>query len=148
MTNIAVGTALTFKAIVNDLNLDVYGGFNVDSDTTVVNVVEKPAEPVPPCVSVDYAIIHYNRPDGDYDGWGVYLFGPGVDESELTTWPETRPFAGEDAFGRFAFHLHFDLSPTSILESNPEHWPGRDRNAVFRNYIDPREFIAANRPRR
>ncbi|NJO05079.1 MAG: pullulanase-type alpha-1,6-glucosidase [Chloroflexaceae bacterium] len=128
VTNIAVGTALTFKAIVNDLNLDVYGGFNVDSDTTVVNVVEKPAEPVPPCVSVDYAIIHYNRPDGDYDGWGVYLFGPGVDESELTTWPETRPFAGEDAFGRFAFvkvkdanqQIGFIIQNNGVKDTEPD----------------------------
>jgi murein DD-endopeptidase MepM/ murein hydrolase activator NlpD len=53
-----------------------------------------------------------------------------------------------NAFGRWAYHLHFDLSPTTILESNPQHWPGRNREATFRNYIDPREFILNNRPRR
>ncbi|MFQ3568731.1 MAG: peptidoglycan DD-metalloendopeptidase family protein [Aggregatilineales bacterium] len=53
-----------------------------------------------------------------------------------------------NAFGRWAYHLHFDLSPTTILETNPEHWPGKNRDALFRNYIDPREFIENNRPRR
>ena len=48
-----------------------------------------------------YVTVHYRRPAGDYDGWGVYVFG-GVDDSELTTWPATRPFTGEDSFGRYA----------------------------------------------
>ncbi len=52
-----------------------------------------------------------------------------------------------NAFGRWAYHLHFDLSPTTILENNPEHWPGRDRDSVFTHYVDPREFILENRPR-
>ncbi|MDK3160571.1 M23 family metallopeptidase [Anaerolineae bacterium CFX9] len=52
-----------------------------------------------------------------------------------------------NAFGRWAYHLHFDLSPTTILETNPEHWPGRNRDQLFKNYIDPKEFIEGNRPR-
>jgi murein DD-endopeptidase MepM/ murein hydrolase activator NlpD len=52
-----------------------------------------------------------------------------------------------NAFGRWAFHLHFDLSPTTILETNPSHWPGKDRDATFTHYVDPREYIMANRPR-
>ncbi len=52
-----------------------------------------------------------------------------------------------NAFGQWAYHLHFDLSPTNILMQEPQHWPGRDQAALLRNYIDPREFIEANRPR-
>ncbi|HLU09742.1 MAG TPA: M23 family metallopeptidase, partial [Oceanobacillus sp.] len=52
-----------------------------------------------------------------------------------------------NAFGRWAYHLHFDLSPTNVLELDPGHWPKKDRDALFRNYVDPREFILANRPR-
>lgn len=52
-----------------------------------------------------------------------------------------------NAFGRFAFHLHYDISPTTILEANPQHWPGRDQNAMMKNYVDPKEFILNNRPR-
>lgn len=52
-----------------------------------------------------------------------------------------------DAFGRYAYHLHFDLSPTTILENNPAHWPGKDRATLLSNYVDPKEFIEANRPK-
>jgi len=51
-----------------------------------------------------------------------------------------------NAFGRFAYHLHFDLSTTNILETNPEHWPGRNLTELLQNYVDPRMFIEANRP--
>jgi murein DD-endopeptidase MepM/ murein hydrolase activator NlpD/uncharacterized protein YraI len=51
-----------------------------------------------------------------------------------------------NGFGRFAAHLHFDLSPTTILETRPSDWPGRDRSRLLRNYIDPLQFIRRNRP--
>ena len=51
-----------------------------------------------------------------------------------------------NAFGAYAYHLHFDLSPTTILESQPQHWPGLDYNDVIKNYVDPRIFIQQNRP--
>ncbi|PJF40704.1 MAG: hypothetical protein D6737_19750 [Chloroflexi bacterium] len=51
-----------------------------------------------------------------------------------------------NAFGQWAYHLHFDLSPTTILESNPAHWPGRNKSALDKNYIDPKQFIENNRP--
>jgi murein DD-endopeptidase MepM/ murein hydrolase activator NlpD len=52
-----------------------------------------------------------------------------------------------NAFGQWAYHLHFDLSPTTILETKPEHWPAKDLNDLLANYIDPRDFITKNRPR-
>jgi murein DD-endopeptidase MepM/ murein hydrolase activator NlpD len=52
-----------------------------------------------------------------------------------------------NAFGRFAYHLHFDLSPTNILEQNPEHWPAKNLNNLLANYVDPRDFIQKNRPK-
>lgn len=51
-----------------------------------------------------------------------------------------------DAFATLVPHLHFDLSPTSKLETNPADWPGKDANRVFRDYVDPLEFINNNRP--
>lgn len=51
-----------------------------------------------------------------------------------------------NAFGRLAYHLHFDLSPTTILETQPQHWPGRNLAGVLSNYVDPRLFIEQNRP--
>jgi len=51
-----------------------------------------------------------------------------------------------DAFGRFVPHLHFDLSPTTKLETHPQDWPGRDYARLVRDYIDPLQWIARNRP--
>jgi murein DD-endopeptidase MepM/ murein hydrolase activator NlpD len=52
-----------------------------------------------------------------------------------------------NAFGQWAYHLHFDLSPTTILERDPEHWPARNYSDLIANYVNPREFIEQNRPR-
>jgi len=51
-----------------------------------------------------------------------------------------------DAFGTYVPHLHFDVSPTSRLESRPDDWPGRDFSGIRRDYIDPSTFIQENRP--
>lgn len=51
-----------------------------------------------------------------------------------------------NADGIFAYHLHFDLSPTSVLASQPWHWPKMDRATLRANYIDPQDFILAHRP--
>ncbi len=52
-----------------------------------------------------------------------------------------------NAEGIFAYHLHFDLSPTSILASQPWHWPKLDRDNLLANYADPQEFVRNNRPK-
>jgi murein DD-endopeptidase MepM/ murein hydrolase activator NlpD len=51
-----------------------------------------------------------------------------------------------NAFGRFAYHLHFDLSPTEVLYTNPEDWPAKDRDRLFTHYVDPRIYIDTHRP--
>jgi murein DD-endopeptidase MepM/ murein hydrolase activator NlpD len=53
-----------------------------------------------------------------------------------------------DAFGTLVPHLHFDLSPTTQLEQNPADWPGKSTVRLFRDYIDPLQFIRQHRPRR
>lgn len=44
------------------------------------------------------------------------------------------------------FHLHFDVSRTNVLETNPQHWPGNSQSELFTHYVDPKEFILAHRP--
>jgi len=51
-----------------------------------------------------------------------------------------------DAFGRFIPHLHFDLSPTTVLDTRPSDWPGTNQSALLKNYINPQTFIIRNRP--
>jgi murein DD-endopeptidase MepM/ murein hydrolase activator NlpD len=50
-----------------------------------------------------------------------------------------------NAFGQFAFHLHFDISPTKRLLQYPQDWPGLDRERLRRDYVDPLVFIQNNR---
>lgn len=51
-----------------------------------------------------------------------------------------------DADGQLAWHLHFDIGKTNILELQPGHWPGANLDQVLKHYIDPRQFIADHRP--
>lgn len=53
-----------------------------------------------------------------------------------------------DAYGVFknAPHIHFDISPSRILETAPGDWPWLDVNRIKRDYTSPGGFIAANRP--
>ncbi len=89
-----VSTTLTFKAIVSDSG-------NLKS-TTVDVVVGAPETPSA-AGNLEYTFIHYQRPAGDYDGWGLHLWGDGLDPAEGTTWTTPKPFEGETSFGRFAF---------------------------------------------
>src|SRR5690606_11445877 len=51
-----------------------------------------------------------------------------------------------NADGQVAYHLHFDLSTSGVLKTNPGHWPGADRAGVIAHYTDPKAFILAHRP--
>lgn len=51
-----------------------------------------------------------------------------------------------NAEGALPYHLHFDLSPTEVLERSPWDWPKLDLERLYRDYVDPEKFIEANRP--
>ncbi len=46
-----------------------------------------------------------------------------------------------NSFGRFPYHLHFDISPTSQLKTSPTDWPGTSKLRLTSNYIDPYQFL-------
>ncbi len=52
-----------------------------------------------------------------------------------------------NADGAYPYHLHFDVSPTTVLESQAYHWPKLNLNNLLTNYVDPRDFVARHRPR-
>jgi hypothetical protein len=65
-------------------------------------------------VTYPYAVVHYQRADGDYgdhttgdfnDFWGLHAWG---DIEETIDWAAPKPFIGEDDFGRFAW---LELTP-------------------------------------
>jgi hypothetical protein len=50
-----------------------------------------------------------------------------------------------NGFGLFEYHLHFDISITDILRTEPNHWPAPASNPskklVRDHYVDPREWL-------
>ncbi|MFI7540815.1 pullulanase-type alpha-1,6-glucosidase [Actinoplanes sp. NPDC049599] len=89
LTGLAGGTPVQYKAVVRD------GRGRLAVSGTRIKVGTPPVTAGP-----DYAIVHYQRPAGDYDNWGLYAFG---DVETTTTWPAGQPFDGVDAYGRFAW---------------------------------------------
>ena len=98
VSGLPAGTALTFRAIANDLNDHL-------KSATVSALVGAPPTPG----GAKYAIIHYTRADGDYgdhttgnynDYWGLHLWG---DIEETIDWTSPKPFLGQDEYGRFAW---------------------------------------------
>src|SRR5690606_6993063 len=48
-----------------------------------------------------FVTVHYQRDDGNYDGWGLHLWGDGLAEGMGTEWSAPRPPDGTDDFGVF-----------------------------------------------
>ena len=99
------GDTLEFVAVVNDLN----GHLKYAKVTGVKPVVDQGGGGGG---DFPYAVIHYVRSDGDYGDhttgdfnnfWGLHLWGDAIDASEVTDWPNPKPFLGEDDYGRFAW---------------------------------------------
>ncbi len=91
LTGLAGGTSVRYKAVVRDSK----GRLASTTSTIKVGTAVTATSP-------DYAVVHYQRPAGGYDDYGLYVFGD-VDASMTTTWPAGQPFVGEDAYGRFAY---------------------------------------------
>ncbi|MFI1361799.1 pullulanase-type alpha-1,6-glucosidase [Streptomyces griseochromogenes] len=94
--DVPAGTALRYKAVVID------SAGHTASALASGTTGTPPAPEVPTASSRDYAIVHYKRTDGDYTGWGLYAWGDLAD-GEATSWPNSHPFVGRDAYGAFAY---------------------------------------------
>ncbi|MEU9509216.1 pullulanase-type alpha-1,6-glucosidase [Micromonospora sp. NPDC048170] len=91
LTGLAGGTKVEYKAVVRD-------GKGRTASTRSTATVGTPAR----SASRDWAVVHYQRPAGGYDDWGLYAWGD-IDPAYATEWPKGQPFAGEDSYGRFAW---------------------------------------------
>ncbi|MFI9585608.1 pullulanase-type alpha-1,6-glucosidase [Streptomyces sp. NPDC052236] len=81
----AAGTPLRYKAVVAD------SAGRTASALAATTAGRTPPPEKPVAVERDYAVVHYQRPAGDYDGW------------QLKTDTGTTPFTGRDAYGAFAW---------------------------------------------
>lgn len=83
------------------------------------------------------------------DGQTVYSRYSHLDTTSVSEGEEVKRGRQIGAIGRpppdGAYHLHFDISTSDILATNPGHWPGADRQAVADNYTDPGQFIDDHR---
>jgi pullulanase-type alpha-1,6-glucosidase len=79
------GTALRYKAVV----VDSTG--RTASATAASTAGQTPAPEKPVAVERTHAIVHYQREDGNYDGWTLKAAG------------QEAPFTGRDAHGAFAW---------------------------------------------
>ncbi|MEU7947749.1 pullulanase-type alpha-1,6-glucosidase [Micromonospora taraxaci] len=91
LTGLAGGTRVEYKAVVRD------GRGRTATARSAVTVGTPPQGG-----SREWAVVHYQRPAGGYDDWGLYAWGD-IDPGYVTEWPKGQPFAGEDSYGRFAW---------------------------------------------
>ncbi|MEV6784565.1 pullulanase-type alpha-1,6-glucosidase [Streptomyces sp. NPDC051098] len=84
-TTVPAGTALRYKAVV----VDAAG--RTASALASTTAGQAPPPEKPGAVDRDHAVVHYQRPDGDYDGW------------QLKSGSATAAFTGRDAYGAFAW---------------------------------------------
>ncbi|WP_077796430.1 pullulanase-type alpha-1,6-glucosidase [Streptomyces sp. JHA26] len=82
---VRAGTPLRYKAVVVD-----HAG-RTASDTAATTAGQPPTPEKPSAVDRPYAVVHYRRTDGDYDGW------------QLKSSAGTADFTGRDAYGAFAW---------------------------------------------
>ena len=114
VTGLPAGTDLTFQAIVNDLN----GGYKNNIVSAVVGQSVTPGEE-------SWAIIHYQRPLGDYGDfssddfnkfWGLHLWGDAIADGVGTGWSSPKKFSGFDGFGAFvAIELKDPTKPVNFI---------------------------------
>ncbi|MEU9146848.1 pullulanase-type alpha-1,6-glucosidase [Streptomyces sp. NPDC048349] len=90
------GTALRYKAVAVD------SAGRTASALAASTAGQAPPEETPTATQRDYAVVHYNRPDGDYTDWRLYAWGD-IAEGEATPWPAGHGFTGRDAYGAFAY---------------------------------------------
>ncbi|WP_433571159.1 pullulanase-type alpha-1,6-glucosidase [Streptomyces sp. CA-251247] len=84
-TTVTAGTPLRYKAVV----VDIAG--RTASALASTTAGQAPPPEKPGAVDRDHAVVHYQRPDGDYDGW------------QLKSGSTTAAFTGRDAYGAFAW---------------------------------------------
>lgn len=96
LSAVTPGTVVRYKAVVQD------SGGHLRSAAASFTTGTPAPKPVPTATARPYAVVHYNRPDGNYDGWNLYAWGDLAD-GESTQWPAGHGFTGRDAYGAFAY---------------------------------------------
>jgi alpha-amylase len=99
----ADGTTLSYRAV-----LEYAPGETVTSNVRTAVVRKTP---------VTEAVVHYNRPAGDYAAWGLHLFGTGLAPGQATpAWETPTPFEGSDVYGALhRIEIANDEAPVGVI---------------------------------
>ena len=130
---------LTPPDLTAPLTVTVRQGGTVDIDGQAFTPVETPSAWFQPGEQVvhpsrgaaeDFATIHYRRPAGDYDGWGLHVWTGAATETE---WTAPLVPTGTDAFGvEFRVDLIDGADQLAyILHQGDTKDPGPDQALVF-----------------
>jgi alpha-amylase len=120
-------TSLTFRAVLRDNA----GHVSSDQRTVEVDVPAPPPESLP---RQTRAIVHYQRPNGDYDGWGLHLWGSALAAHEYPSeWFDENTPERFDAFGAvFELDLVNDLERVNFITHRDDDKDGGDRSFLPR----------------
>jgi alpha-amylase len=137
---LAPGDSIRYRAVLTEA-----GGNQVLSRARSVTVAPPP---------VTTAVIHYRRANGDYQGWGLHLWGGAVADAVLAqvAWGNPWPFTAVDDFGaRFEVPLKDDTQALNYIIHQPNgdsvpttREPGGDRS--FRPIDSPEVWILQGDP--
>jgi hypothetical protein len=125
VSGLAVGTEVQFLAAVKD---------NAGHVSRARSTATVPAPPPP----VTTATVHYQRTAGDYDSWGLHLWGDAVAEGVATAWDAPRQRDGVDGYGAvYRIPLRDGQVPVNFIVHTPSgdvvpstREPGGDRSFV------------------
>jgi hypothetical protein len=123
---LAPGTQVQYRA-----RLIGADGARVTSEVTTVTLAGPP---------VTVATLNYRRPAGDYDAWGLHLWGDGIEPATLdgidwtTPMPPTRIV---DGWAQFEIPLTSDTSAVNFII----HTPGGDTVPTTREPGGDRSFV-------
>jgi alpha-amylase len=125
--NLAAGASVEYRAVL----LGRHGRAVSTSDVRSVRYAGPP---------LTTATLHYFRPAGDYDGWGLHMWGDAVDPDVLAQiawdrpWPATRV---EGGWAEYDIPLANDLAPVNFIM----HLPSGDTVPTTREPGGDRSFV-------
>ncbi|WP_229068910.1 alpha-amylase family glycosyl hydrolase [Actinoplanes sp. DH11] len=129
--NLAAGTTVRYRAILSEPD-----GTRVTSAARTVRYAGPPRET---------ATLRYLRPAGDYDGWGLHLWGDGVDPELLAGIAWDRPMPPTrivDGWAEYDIALADDTKPVNFIV----HLPNGDTVPTSREPGGDRSFTPIDNP--
>jgi hypothetical protein len=124
-----VGSAVSYRAV-----LRYAPGETTTSAVRTVTVAPPP---------IATAVLHYQRSEGNYAGWGLHLWGDAIANGVATDWGSPRPPDATDATSAtFRIPLKDDTKPVNYII----HQPSGDNVPTTREPGGDRSFVPIDHP--